>query len=311
VTILRFDLQAGGWRAVPPPIFEDARLSLDTRGVVGFVITRSDSFQLTVSGLCRLLRLGEDRWRRISAELTNAGYLRRIIGKDERGRFRHELLFSPIPSGGFPSRNHKGSRPANPKSPDQPGPATPGLGEPSPADSGSTRESVDQKSDHHHHPRTGGGGDAHELDIPELWRRAAEFEIEVEEQLRPVRNRGGLLTAILARYRTNGGPGADVLDSLKAKEAAQVDRAARAAEEERKAQEGVDRERAEAMRCSAAEAVAVAMSRDERVACFEAATQGMVSLMRVAGHAQRAFIEEGKLLPSLARGRLIEALVGR
>lgn len=75
MAILRLDLQAGGWRAVPPRMFEDDRLSLDTRGIAGYIATRSDTFQLSVAGLCTLLGIREDKWRRVSGELRDAGYL--------------------------------------------------------------------------------------------------------------------------------------------------------------------------------------------------------------------------------------------
>lgn len=78
MTILRMDLQSGGWRAVSPRIFEDQRLSLDTREVAGYISTRSDSFCLSVSGLCSLLKIGEDKWRRINKEPSCTGYLKLI-----------------------------------------------------------------------------------------------------------------------------------------------------------------------------------------------------------------------------------------
>ena len=309
MTILRLDLSAGGWRAVPPALFEDARLSLDTRGVAGFIATRSESFELKVAGLCRMLNIGEDRWRRIGRELASAGYLKRVFGKDSRGRFRHELLFSPIPSSGFPNRRGKENPSGRPKLPDQPGPVCPGMDEPPSAKPGITREVVDRRSSYHHQEDTGAGR-AQKSEIPEEWRRAAEFEVSIEEQARPVLNHGGLLAAILKRYRANGGPGVDVLAALDAKDAAAAERAALVATERRNAEDILERQRIESVRLAEAQTIADAMSRDERDTCFEAATKGM-AMLRISQSAREAFIDEGRLVPGPARGRLIEALLGR
>ena len=218
MTILRLDLHAGGWRAVSPRLFEDERLSLDTRAVAGYISTRSDSFSLNVSGLCSLLKIGEDKWRRMNTELTNAGYLKRIQGKDKKGRFRHELVFSPIPGQhDLDDLSEKQLR-AIPKKPVQPGAVSPETTKPRPAIPGSTRNQMDHISDYHQ--RGGGMTDPSNLTIPSFWIEAAEYEIEVEGLKKPVQNRSGLFRTIINRYRANGGPDSGVLAELKKKEAA-------------------------------------------------------------------------------------------
>ena len=219
MTILRLDLKTGGWRAVPPRIFEDERLSLDTRGVAGYIATRSDTFSLSVSGLCRLLRIGDDKWRRINRELTNAGYLKRSMRKDSRGRFRHELLFSPIPYREEPNTVPKKQPRATPKIPDQPGTERPRSDQPDPVNPGSTRKPVNQISDHHHQNRS--GTDEPPESPPSLWIRAADYEISIEELERPIRNRGALQKTIIERYRKNGGPDPYVITALLQKESAE------------------------------------------------------------------------------------------
>lgn len=72
-------------------------------------------------------------------------------------------------------------------------------------------------------PTTGGGGE-----LPEAWRKALELEIATAA---PVRNPVGLRRTILARYRANGGPDAEILAEL-----AQRDDAARKRTERERAQ---------------------------------------------------------------------------
>lgn len=63
--------------------------------------------------------------------------------------------------------------------------------------------------------RTASGGG-----VPDLWERAIELEIQREARKNEVRNKGGLRTHILARYRDTGGPSQDVLDDLAVRAAA-------------------------------------------------------------------------------------------
>lgn len=304
MTILRLDLQAGGWRAVPPRLFEDERLSLDARGVAGYISTRSDSFCLSVSGLCVLLLLGEDKWRRISGELTRAGYLKRIEGKDKRGRFRHELLFSPIPDGGFPEKHSRRPSTPSPKTQGQPGSAKAGPAQPRAADAGATRELVDLISEDHHQQRPGGGAlEVHDSEPPQEWIEAANYEISIEQQARPIRNRGGLLKSIIDRYRANGGPDDVVIGVLKAKKVADVAREASAEAAREQARQESERVYAEAQRHAEAEAKAIAISSEERLNLFLIA-EGTVPI-RASKIARDAFVERGEIL----RGPLCRALV--
>ena len=308
MTILRLDLRTGGWRAVPPRLFEDDRLGLDTRGIAGFIATRSDTFQLSVAGLCSLLGIREDKWRRVSGELRRAGYLNHVEGKDERGRFRHELLFSPIPDGGFPPKSVERSKGTNPKSPAQPGPAKPGPGQPRTAGPGSTREGVDRIFEDHHQP--GGAHDLTDFEPPTLWVEAANYEIGVERQARPVRNPGGLLKTIIDRYRANGGPGDAVLQALEAKKTADAQRAAQTDAARERARQDAESAGAEARRLAAAEATAKAMTREERVSILLAA-EVRLGQIRASRVAREAFVERGDIVGGPIRRSLVLSLVSR
>lgn len=301
MTILRIDLGAGGWRAVPPQIFEDERLSLDTRCVAGFIATRSDSFSLSVGGLCKLLKIGEDKWKRMSAELKEAGYLRHIVSRNKAGRFQHELWFSPIPEGGFPEKQTTQSTVRTRKSPTQPAPANPGSAEPSAASNGSTRDPGDHISDHH---RSHGGGapESTESKPPPLWIEAANHEISIEQLKRPIKNHEGLLNKILARYRANRGPGNLVISELEAKKATDAIREARTEAERARAKTAQELSRANELRHSAAEANAKSMDRQDRIKLL-AITQKTVRL-KAAKRAEAAFVDYGEIM----HGQLCHAL---
>lgn len=308
MTILRLDLQAGGWRAVPPQMFADHRLSLDTRGVAGFIATRSDSFTLRVSGLCVLLDLGEDKWRRINRELESAGYLKRIEGKDERGRFRHELLFSPIPDGGFPEKPSGLSAVKPPKKPVEPGAAKAGTAKPVPAKSWSTIKPVDQISeDHHQHPPGGGSSDLRGPEPPSAWLEAAEYEIGVEEQRRPIKNRGGLLQKIIQRYQTNGGPDNFIQAALKAKKVAEAKQEAQTEAENVRIREESERARVEAERIAMAEAKAIELSIEERLNLVLIAEK--TTSLKASKKEKEAFVEHGTLLCGPIRLALVRLLM--
>lgn len=303
MTILRLDLQAGGWRAVPPSLFEDERLSLDTRGIAGYISTRSDRFSLSVGGLCTLLKIGEDKWRRVNQELTSAGYLRRTEGKDERGRFRHELVFSPIPDGGYPEKSSGRSPVTFPKIQGQPGPAKPGLVQPHRAEPRYTRKRFDRISEDHHQYPGGGVLESSSLEPPQAWIEAANYEISIEQKTRPIRNRGGLFKSIIDRYCINDGPDDHIIAAINAQKAADAKRESIRTAEREQARRESERVHADACRHAAAEAKAAVLSREERLNIYLIA-EGAVSV-KVNQKARTAFVERGEIL----RGPLCRALV--
>lgn len=310
MTILRLDLSAGGWRAVPPSLFEDRRLSLDACGVAGYISTRSDSFLLSVSGLCYLLQIGEEKWRRISYELTTAGYLQKTRGRDQRGRFRHELLFSPIPQGGFPKNQPGQSGLTTPKILAQPGAGTPVLEPPPLVNQEGTIKRIDKENEYHHHPSVCGGGEVRgdlNSKLPKHWIDAANFEINIEAQARPIKNRGGLFRSIINRYWATGGPDETIIQGLiyAQKKEVELEAKTKAAHEQAR----LDRERAdlETLRLRDAEAKAKFASCDARKILLLAA-QNKVRL-KGSERAQSAFCERGEILAGPLRHPLIEILL--
>lgn len=307
MTILRLDLQAGGWRAVPPGLFEDERLSLDTRGIAGYISTRSESFSLSVGGLCALLQIGEDKWRRINQELTRAGYLKRIEGKDDRGRFRHELLFSPIPDGGFPEKITGRSPVPVPKIQGQPGTATPRLVPPHKDKPGYTRKGLDQISKYHHRSPGGGAMESANSELPQDWIDAANYEISIEQQARRIRNRGGLFKSIIGRYLANDGPDGHVIAALNSQKTAEAARNAIEKVEREQALRESEQAQADSRRHTAAEAKAGVLSREDRISIYSFA-EGKV-LVKANQKIKTAFVERGEILPGPLRRPLIQSLI--
>ena len=153
--------------------------------------------------------------------------------------------------------------------------------------------------------RYDGGGALEPTDYqpPQMWIEAANYEICIEEQVRPIRNRAGLLQSILSRYRSNGGPGNAIFVAISSKKAA--DSAREASDEAAREQARLEREQthAESLRLSAAKAEATIMTREERRNLF-----GIVELtvpIKPSNNTRDAFIEYGEIL----RGPLCRPLV--
>ncbi len=68
-------------------VFEDASLSWEARGVLGYLLTKPDHWQVRLHDLIRHGPAGEDKMRRILKDLERAGYLLRERGRLEDGRF--------------------------------------------------------------------------------------------------------------------------------------------------------------------------------------------------------------------------------
>ena len=98
MTIIRVDKSAGRWEAVPVALTNDARLSLETRGLAAWFMTRPPNWRIQAGALSGLLDVGRDKVKRMLRELEQAGYLVRSLSHDAEGRWVWESTFSPIPA---------------------------------------------------------------------------------------------------------------------------------------------------------------------------------------------------------------------
>lgn len=97
-SILRVDMGAGGWAAVPRSVFNRVGLSLAARGLLGWFLTRPDGWQVRVDWCRAHHGLGERAWSSLVCELAEAGYYHRKKVRDERGRVRTVVTITPTPT---------------------------------------------------------------------------------------------------------------------------------------------------------------------------------------------------------------------
>lgn len=105
MSIIKVDLSAGGWTAISNKAAADARLSLDTRGLMVFLLTRPAGWQVRATLLPSLIKdnslrsghLGRESIRRMLRQLESAGYLTRRCFRDQRGHWVWENVLSPMP----------------------------------------------------------------------------------------------------------------------------------------------------------------------------------------------------------------------
>jgi hypothetical protein len=67
---------------VPNAIFEDARLSVEAKGTLGYLLSRPHDWTIRLTHIGDALRIGRDKTERIFQELQDAGYV--VRGKQKR-----------------------------------------------------------------------------------------------------------------------------------------------------------------------------------------------------------------------------------
>ncbi len=64
------------WKSVPSAAAEDPRMSNTTRGVLFWLLTRPENWEIRIGAMLRLTNTSETIWqKRVRPELVNAGYL--------------------------------------------------------------------------------------------------------------------------------------------------------------------------------------------------------------------------------------------
>jgi hypothetical protein len=76
VTIIRREHRAH-FTIVPNAMFLDKRLSIEAKGVLGFLLSRPHNWQVRLDHVGRTLRIGRKKLQRIFRELISAGYVTR------------------------------------------------------------------------------------------------------------------------------------------------------------------------------------------------------------------------------------------
>ena len=308
MTILRIDKSRGGWESVPRRLFDDHRLSLDTRGVAGFLATRTDSFTLSASGLRVLLKLGKERYERIASELENAGYLERIQGRDNRGRVRWEMIFRPEPIGGFPSKSDGAPRP---KKADQPPAGQPPAVQPLAVEPATTRDMGKQETripeNHHHAPKetASGGG------IPALWEMSADFELAQACLTHEIKNKAGYRKSIMDRYGREGGPGRITISEMEAAMRYAANKSEREKLEREKHDSAIRREQENDARRAAIWSRLLALESEEREVLYSSFMNSRPDLSTYIREVRDEFISSGTVTRPTVKMALIAFAASR
>ena len=75
------------WTVIDNRILEDASLSWDARGLMAYLLSKPDKWQVNVVHLERQSQAGRSKVRRILRELSDAGYLEYRKARGKGGRF--------------------------------------------------------------------------------------------------------------------------------------------------------------------------------------------------------------------------------
>ncbi len=116
-------------------LLQDSRLSFRARGVLGFVLSKSDLWKHSADRVAQHGKEGVDAIRVALNELKTLGYATQVIGRDEHGRMSSVWVFHEAPA---PENPDLVDASPNGENPDPvPSPERPGAGGPSPGGPGS------------------------------------------------------------------------------------------------------------------------------------------------------------------------------
>jgi hypothetical protein len=102
-TIFRKKLKSG-FTIIPNAALKDERLSFKARGILALVLTKPDDWHINLVWLGKQASEGREAIRNSIQELCEAGYCRKVIFQDARGRMSNTIWqFTDSPSDGFPS----------------------------------------------------------------------------------------------------------------------------------------------------------------------------------------------------------------
>lgn len=77
----------GRFAALPNAIWTDERLSVEAKGVLGYLLSRPHNWNVRLAQIGRALHVGKDRLQGIFRELTAAGYVSREQRRTKSGAF--------------------------------------------------------------------------------------------------------------------------------------------------------------------------------------------------------------------------------
>ena len=266
--IEHFDMSKGRWVPVPISQLFDNRLSISGRGAVISITAKFKNEKPSVDQVREFLGVGDSKWRGLSTELKLNGYLEYSKTRDSKGKFKTNVVFNPTPKSaiewvnsqknvGFNvAEKNKGSDSAL----NRPGVGSPPVAKPhiTPIDLGILKKTPPTD------PKRSCG--SQRLDIPELWHKAADFEMALYSKKTQIENVGGFRAAIFSRYTLNNGPDPMIVGAMKKHDLMQekllTDELLRRKEEEKK----VDQAKEEKLQLDTAASICGAISAKARQA---------------------------------------------
>ncbi|SFE25353.1 hypothetical protein [Paracidovorax konjaci] len=99
-SIIKVDMSAGGWAAVPLAVINNESLSLAARGLLLWFLTRPQGWIIRVEYCKAKFSLGDQAWVTITQQLSRQGYYHRAKHRDARGRLTTQVTITPTP--GYP-----------------------------------------------------------------------------------------------------------------------------------------------------------------------------------------------------------------
>lgn len=100
-SIIKVDMSAGGWAAVPLAAINNDSLSLAARGLLLWFLTRPPGWVIRVEHCKAKFALGDHAWVTITQQLQAAGYYHRAKHRDTLGRLTTQVTITPTP--GYPA----------------------------------------------------------------------------------------------------------------------------------------------------------------------------------------------------------------
>ena len=107
----------GRFASLPNAIWTDERLSIEAKGVLGYLLSRPHNWNVRLTQVGRVLKVGKDRMQRIFRQLISAGYVTREQRRIEGGIFGSaEYIVRDEPEDGVASLPQPGNpEPVRPK----------------------------------------------------------------------------------------------------------------------------------------------------------------------------------------------------
>ncbi len=124
MTRIRLDLRGPRFTVVDERIYIRHELSIVARHVLGWMLGRSEDYEIRVAVMRRVHGMSENQWRRVRDELKEDGWLRQMRGRDDKGRVIWEIIVTDAPLSATPPNGGDGAIPPKPMD----GSAIPGKG---------------------------------------------------------------------------------------------------------------------------------------------------------------------------------------